>query len=339
MASLGYYLRVLSGMSLKKYSEVLNRAQKFSGMSKAKLTLDMIHCARKFGAGYFDYITFGFWELTDAQRATYITRIVSKKLVTFLNDMSYEHYFNDKEEFDNEFAEFVRRDHLNFRTATKEEVRQFAEKYRTIFIKPAHGSCGHDCRKACLDDYPDFDAFYEDLKATDSWLLEEVLRQHPLNEEVYPYAMNCMRLITLIDSAGEPHVIFATQKYGLNGRVVDNYGFGCRVDLETGRTCSPGVSGDGSLGITYEEHPMTHVKIPGREIPCFFEACDMVKKAALKFPQMRYIGWDVGITPDGPAIVEGNNYCAHDFWQLRAQTPEKTGMLTVFEQYVPEFKR
>ena len=84
---------------------------------------------------------------------------------------------------------------------------------------------------------------------------------------------------------------------------------------------------------------MTHVKLIGRDIPCFFEACEMVKKAALKIPQMRYMGWDVGITPDGPVIIEGNNYTAHDFWQLPAQTPEKHGMLPTIMKLVPEFKR
>jgi len=54
---------------------------------------------------------------------------------------------------------------------------------------------------------------------------------------------------------------------------------------------------------------------------------------------MRYVGWDVGIAPDGPVIIEGNNYTAHDFWQLPAQTPEKRGMLPRIMELVPEFKR
>ncbi len=338
MLSLKYYLRVLSGMRWSKFSEVLDRAHKASGKSKMSLAMDMVHCARKFGAGYYDYMTFGFWDLTDEQRATYVTRIISKKLVTFFNDESYEHIFNNKDEFNTLFAEFVKREFVNYRTASKEEVRAFVEKYPIVFSKPIAGSCGHGCQKIDSRDYPDFDAFYEDLKNKDAWLLEKVLEQHPDNAAVYPLAMNCMRLITLLDAKGVPHVIFATQKFGLNGRVVDNYGFGCRVDLETGKICSPGVSGDGSLAITYEEHPMTHVKLIGRQVPLFFEACEMVKKAALKVPQMRYIGWDIGITPDGPAIIEGNNYCAHDFWQLPAQTPEKRGMLPKIQEICPEFQ-
>lgn len=336
MLSIRYYLRVLSGMRLSKFTEVLNRAHKASGKNRLWLTADMIRSAAKFGAGYYDYMTFGFWELTDAQRATYVTRIVSKKLVTSLNDPAKTAVFHNKADFNVVFREFVKRDFVNYRESTKEEVRAFVEKYPVVFAKPADGSCGRDCRKVDSRDYPDFDAFYEDLGRQDAWLLEKVLEQHPDNAAVYPFAMNCLRLITLVDHEGVPHVIFATQKFGLNGRVVDNYGFGCRVDLETGRICSPGVSGDGSLAITYDEHPMTHVKLEGREVPMFFEACEMVKQAALKIPGVRYIGWDVGITPEGPAIVEGNNYCAHDFWQLPAQTPEKTGMLPVFRKLAPD---
>ena len=289
MLSPSYLIRVLKGMSLDKYKEVLDRTAKFSGMSKAAITADMAKCAVKFGAGYFDYVTFGFWDLTDEQRDTFLTRLRNKKLIS--------HF---------------------------------------IFCKPVDGSCGHGCMKKNLDDYADFDEMYRELLQEDSWLLEEVLKQHPDNEKVYPYAMNCLRIITVVDKQRVPHVIFATQKFGLNGRVVDNYGFGTRVDLETGKICSPGVSGDGSMAIVYDEHPMTHYKLMGHQVPMFKEACELAKQAALVVPQVRYVGWDIGITPDGPAIVEGNNYCAHDFWQLPAQTPEKTGILPVFEAIEPD---
>ena len=106
MPNLKYYLRVLSGMSFEKFSEVLERTHKFSGKNKLWLTLDMIHCARKFGAGYYDYLTFGFWDLTDKQRATYVTRVVSKKLITHLNDESYYHIYDHKEEFQQIYHEF-----------------------------------------------------------------------------------------------------------------------------------------------------------------------------------------------------------------------------------------
>jgi hypothetical protein len=339
LSFLRYDLRILSGMTFEKFTDLLDRAHRLSGKSKAFLTRDMLNCAVRFGAGYYDYVTFGFWALTDAQRKTYVTRVVAKKLVTALNDSAYENLFNDKAQFNTLFKDFIRRDWINFKTSSKQEVRTFIAKHPRVFSKPAHGSCGHGCEKLDSRNFPDFDAFYKELKARNAWLLEEILPQHPENEKFNASSMNCLRLITLLDSDGAPHCIFATQKFGVCGRVVDNYGFGCRVDLQTGKICSPGVSGDGSLGIVFSEHPNSHLPLMGHTVPYFFEAVDMVKRASLLVPRMRYIGWDVGITPDGPAIVEGNNYCAHDFWQLPAQTPEKTGMLPVFQKYVPEFRR
>lgn len=334
----GYVLRVLSGMRPQKYKEVLDRTQKFSGMSKSEITKDMIKCARKYGAGYFDYLTFGFWDLSDEQRDTFLTRLRNKKLISHFNDDAYEELFDDKEIFNKLFRDFVKRDFINFHMSSREEVKAFADKHKRLFCKPLDGSCGHGCLIKNVEDYESFDQLYEELEKEETGLIEEVLEQHPDNAKIYPNAMNCLRIITVVDKAGVPHVIFATQKFGLNGRVVDNYGFGCRVDLETGKICSPGVSGDGSMGIVYETHPMTGEKIEGHQVPMFNEACELAKEAAKVVPQVRYVGWDIGITPDGPAIVEGNNYCAHDFWQLPAQTPEKTGILPVFEAIEPDLK-
>lgn len=336
MLSPSYLLRVFRGMSLDKYKEVLDRTQKFSGMSKAAITADMIRCARKFGAGYYDYLTFGFWDLTDEQKDTFLTRLRNKKLISHFNDDTYEDLFDNKEQFNKLFRDYIGRDFINFQESSIGDVRKFTEKHKVLFCKPIDGSCGHGCIKKNVDDYASFEELYRELAMEQTGLIEEVLEQHPDNAAVYPYAMNCLRIITVVDKAGVPHVIFATQKFGLNGRVVDNYGFGCRVDLETGKICSPGVSGDGSMGIVYETHPMTGAKIEGHQVPMFFEACELAKEAAKVVPQVRYVGWDIGITPDGPAIVEGNNYCAHDFWQLPAQTPEKTGILPVFEAIEPD---
>ena len=56
-------------------------------------------------------------------------------------------------------------------------------------------------------------------------------------------------------------------------------------------------------------------------------AAELVKKAAMVLPQVGYIGWDVAITENGPAIIEGNNYCAYDFPQLPDDGWPKFGLL------------
>ena len=168
MLSPSYLIRVLKGMSLDKYKEVLDRTAKFSGMSKAAITADMAKCAVKFGAGYFDYVTFGFWDLTDEQRDTFLTRLRNKKLISHFNDDTYEHLFDNKEDFNNLFKDYIKRDFINFKTSSKGEVREFVEKHKVIFCKPVDGSCGHGCMKKNIDDYENFDEMYRELLQEDS---------------------------------------------------------------------------------------------------------------------------------------------------------------------------
>jgi hypothetical protein len=53
---------------------------------------------------------------------------------------------------------------------------------------------------------------------------------------------------------------------------------------------------------------------------------EMCTKAAMVVPQVGFIGWDVCITPDGPVIVEGNDYPGHDLYQLPEHTHDKKGI-------------
>ena len=63
------------------------------------------------------------------------------------------------------------------------------------------------------------------------------------------------------------------------------------------------------------------------------EVKEMVKKAALVLPGFRYVGWDVCLTPDGPAIVEGNNYPAYDFPQLPDEDKPRIGLIPKIESF------
>ena len=83
---LQYGLRVLKKASFKKFIDCVNEAHRISGKSKLGCATEIIHCMRKFDAGYYDYVIFQFWDKTDAQRDTYLTRFRSKKLVSQLND-------------------------------------------------------------------------------------------------------------------------------------------------------------------------------------------------------------------------------------------------------------
>lgn len=342
MNKAAYYLRVLSGMRLKRFLPILDRAHAISGRSKLWLAMDMARCGTRYGAGYHDYIQFGMYDLSEEQKATMVTRVVSRKLMAELNDEADAHVLNDKGEFARLYGKFMKRDILALDGASESDIDAFLQKHPHMFCKPTDGSCGHGCFLYDYDPSKGREGFLADMQAKGVGVCEECLAQHPEQAEFNPSSLNCIRIITLIASDGTPHVIYAVQKFGTKDVCVDNYGpggIGCRVNVETGVVDWPAVLGEGYMRETYTEHPTSGKKLVGYKIPFFKEACDMCCEAAMVTPSLRYVGWDVGITPDGPAIVEGNDFTDYLFYQHVPQTPDGIGMLPVFQKYVPEFRR
>lgn len=338
MKEKGYYLRVFKNASFKKLGEAVNAVHERSGKSKLAILLDMAWCTLRYGSGYYDYEIFAFYNLTAAQRKTYVTRFISKKFNMFMNDVNYCHLFDNKDEFYALFSEFTGRSYLDMSKASKEDLAAFVSGKDQIFCKLRDKTCGIGCERLNISDFESTDALYAYLKEKDFYTIEDVIKNHPAVSKLYANAVNSMRIITLLDDDQVPHCLYIVQKIGLNGSVIDNNCMFSPVDVETGRIKYPAHSGDTTKGIIYTEHPNTHITIQGYELPYVKESVEMCFKAALKVPQVRYVGWDVAVTENGPIIIEGNTYCAHDFWQLPPHTPDKIGMLPKLLELVPNFK-
>ena len=70
------------------------------------------------------------------------------------------------------------------------------------------------------------------------------------------------------------------------------------------------------FGNIYEYHPLTKKKFSEVSISGVKEAFELVKKLHMEIPQLRYIGWDIAFTPDGPELVEGNEYPGYGLFQF-----------------------
>ena len=62
-SKLQYYMRVCKGASFEKFFKVLDNAHERSGKNKIYLFFDMLHCMKRYGAGYNDYVIFDPCEL------------------------------------------------------------------------------------------------------------------------------------------------------------------------------------------------------------------------------------------------------------------------------------
>ena len=338
MAKLGYVFRILKGAKLKKYMDVVDAVHEKTGRSKAYLFCDIINCAVRYGAGYNDYNIFAFYDMNHAQRKTYVTRMKNKKIISYLNDPAYSDIFDQKNLFDKRFREFIRRGFIDLAEADLDSFKAFIEGKESVFAKPNDSESGKGIEKLDVADFASPEEMFAYVKdpAKNFGVLEELIVQHEDMARLYPLAVNTIRIVTVVDdNKKDVHCAYATVKMGNEGKFVDNMensGLACPIDQETGEIC--GVAHTSKL-INYDVHPYSGVKLLGYKIPYAKEAIEMCKRAALVVPEMRYIGWDVCIMPDGPAIVEGNNYAGYDFSQLPEHRPDKIGDLPFFQQFVP----
>ncbi len=325
MPSIKYITRVIRGMRFDKMKKMLQVVKEKSGHSKARTFCSMLWCGLRYGAGYYDYVMFGFYDMNGRQRNTYLTRVRNKKVCELMNDYSFAEEFDDKLRFNVRFADYLRRRTLNGETCTKEEFAAFLQGHESFFAKPNHGSCGHGIEKIKVSDFSNPNEILEYIRSKKLVILEEVLPQHEAMARLHPDSVNSIRIVTdIVDE--EVHIAYVMVKMGRGGGCCDNTGQGgviCRVDETTGKIRS--VATDDYFNV-FDSHPDTGIKFIGYELPMLQEAIDLVKKAAFVIPQMRHVGWDVAITPDGPAIIEGNEYPGTDLCQLAPHYPEKTGL-------------
>ncbi len=331
MANIKYIARVLSGVRFKKMNQMMDTVKEKCGQSKFVTFFDMLQCAARYGAGYYDYVMFGFYNMNGKQRDTYLTRTRNKRITDMMNDITYSDEFDDKLRFNERFAPYLGRKTLNGETCTVEELAAFIEGQEAIFAKINHGDCGRGVQKLYMKDYKDAQELWDYLHANQLVVLEHVLRQHPDMARLHPQSVNTMRICTdLVD--GEVHIAYVVVKMGRGDGVCDNSGQGgilCRVDEKTGKICS--VATDDYFNV-FDKHPDTGIEFVGYQIPLFEEAIAFAKKAALEIPQIGHVGWDMAITPDGPAIIEGNDFPGTDLCQLAPHYPEKQGLWPYYKE-------
>jgi hypothetical protein len=108
---------------------------------------------------------------------------------------------------------------------------------------------------------------------------------------------------------------------GSNHRV-DNFhagGIAAAIDIDSGVLGSASNLGmDAHLG-WLDQHPDTNAPIRGRLVPQWAEACDLARRAHRAFDDRVVIGWDIGLTADGPVVVEGNSRPDVDILQRMAR--------------------
>ena len=297
------------------------------------LFFDIILCGFKYEAGYMDYLVFEFYNLSAEERKTYVTRGINNKIVRMSNDKDHWYKFENKVEFNRIFSDYIKRDYIDLTNSSAEDFSSFLEGKEYVIAKPIDETCGRGVEKISVKQISDINELFTRLKNEGQRLVEDFVIQHSELNRLHAGSVNTLRIVTLLDDHNTPHVMFCGIRIG-NGGIIDNInngGMASVIDQNTGIITKPGAD---KAGKTYLKHPLTDTEIVGFKVPMFFEALEMVKRASLIVPEIRYAAWDVSISDSGPLLIEGNHFPGHDIYQFSVHMDGKIGLLPKFKEII-----
>ena len=216
--------------------------------------------------------------------------------------------FRDKREF---YRAFDAQLHRPWMIADGNTPAQAVEAFAAacggrVFSKIPKGQGGKGITLWDLNDRAQLSLLLKQCQAS-PLLLEGVLEQ---SEDLYAFsqgAVNTLRLISLVDESGRPHVARCELRMGRRGMAVDNYSSGglvAQVDVDSGVIFTTGRDENGH---EYIFHPDTEKQIVGFQIPDWEGYKAFVLSLAARFPEMRYVGWDIIKDSAGNfCVIEGN---------------------------------
>ncbi len=323
MSLKNYMVRKIKAIDKEKLNKLASDIAARNNKSVGYVKRDMIKNFLRYGIGYTDYLKSDYINLTKEQKKTFVTTKSFYKLLSYLNNPKYDACMSDKIVFNRIFNKYLKREWIDLRQTSLDEFKKFIKHKKTIFAKPPTDFGGHGIRKIDVKDIEDVDALYEDLKSKKLNLIEDGIVQHKELNKINPYAVNSFRIVTLVKD-GKAYLLANALRINID----DNPAIGCsdaymRLN-EEGKVCSRVVD---DVANVYTEHPMAKIKFDTVTVPYVKEAFEMALEAALVVPEVRYVGWDIAISEDGPCIMEGNEYPSYGLVQYYLFNDEHTGHL------------
>ena len=304
----------LKNINYKRMDDLITYISKENNVKKSKVYFDFFLNALTRGIGYVDYLKGNYINLSNEEKKNYLTKRNYVKLVKYLNKRGYQMIFHDKVVFNRIFKDYIGRDFIDIREVGYKGFKKFVTGKENVFAKK-HNSFGGDGVTKVNIAGEDLKVLFNQLYNNKQYLIEDTLIQNEYLDWINPKAVNNVRLVTLLKD-GEAYVVFKTLRINAGGEeVISCHDIYMTLDDE-GNILGNVVDDECNV---YKKHPVTGFKFKGAKIPHMDKALELVKSAAKLVPEMRWIGWDVAITEDGAAIIEGNNYPSfglHQFYLL-----------------------
>lgn len=207
----------------------------------------------------------------------------------------------------------------------------FVRRHQRFFVKPFNGATGRGTSIMSANNDDEAKKLFQQLSNNGSWVVEELIKQHPATAQWNESSVNTLRVPTFRTSDG-CRILQPFFRTGRKGSIIDNAGQGgvfAVFDPDTGIITTDGVD---EYGGTYPTHPDSGLKFKGWQIPQY----DQVKKLAAELihfitgtTRQKYLAFDFALTDEGWILVEANS-----LGQFVGQMAEQKGVRKKVLQYI-----
>lgn len=158
------------------------------------------------------------------------------------------------------------------------------------------------------------------------YIVQDKVEQHEALNAINPSCVNTIRFVTIVDKQGKAQVFSHFLRVGTGNTVKDNRatgGYAVNI-LKDGTLSGRAIGHRDSIMV----HPNTGLVFDGYKLPYWDEVVELVCCAHEQLPEIKSIGWDVAITPQGPVLIEGN-----DNWEIGGPQDMEGGLKKRWEEF------
>jgi hypothetical protein len=219
-----------------------------------------------------------------------------------------------------------------------------------LFVKPNHGKGGrgaewwryrpsghYESARGKTLAAAELLRYVQQLPFPEGVLVQPRRVNHPDLADVNNGALATVRIVTCRNERDQFEATNAVLRMAQgSNHVVDNFhagGLAAKVDLRTGALGRATDLGVRPTAGWRDTHPDSGARIVGRVLPHWNDTVALAVRAHAAFADRIVIGWDIGIMPDGPELVEGNGGPDLDIIQRTHREPlgnARLGQLLAF---------
>lgn len=285
-------------MQIKELNKLATKLSEKLDKSKINIIIDIIKCKNKYKISLEEYEFYEFYNLTDEEKSTYLTKEKNNELIDLYNKESDRILLEDRGLLYKEFNKYIKRDYIDLRDVTFKEFTNFIMDKDRVICKKINESTYEvlEIDKDKLKNEYNILKTYNNIMKQEEYIVEELIHQNKVLSKIYSECLNTIKITTINDKVINKIFIIGNKtnqiKKGALYAFIDDEGkINYAQDLK---------------GHYFKEHPLTYERIEDFKIPYFNKMISLAKSLAKELKTLKYITWEFGVTEEDIVLINAS---------------------------------